>query len=172
MDKTRSKKTVAVLGGTFDPPHFGHLWLAKTTLATGLVDEVWLMPNFSHPWREPIAKAQDRLAMCQFLENKKIRASKIEIKRKGKSYTIDTVRELKIRYHYDFFWLMGSDRLIDLNKWKRTRELLKETEFIVFPRMIKISSSKIRERVKKGQSISDLVPKEVEEYIRKHKLYC
>lgn len=181
MDNTHSKSPrVAVLGGAFDPPHLGHFGLAKTALKTGLVDQVWLMPNFSHPWREAIAPAKDRLAMCKLLVNppspapgglRRARVSDLEIKRRGKSYTIDTVRELKRKFpDYVFFWLMGSDRLIDLKKWKVIERLLKEIKFIVLPKTT-VSSTKIRERIKKGLSISGLVPKKVEEYIRKHNLY-
>ncbi len=170
---------VAVLGSPFDPPHRGHLWLAEKALTTKLVDEVWLMPNFSHPWREPEATASKRTEMCELLKTDlpvgmqdKVKVSDLEIKRQGKSYTIDTVEELKNKYpDLTFFWLMGSDRLADLNKWKDIDKLLKEIEFIVLPKKPEISSTMIRDRIKKRLPISDLVTSRVEEYIKKNHLY-
>lgn len=174
MDKTRSKLLkIAIFGGSFDPPHLGHCQLVSQVLASGVVDEIWLMPAFISPLKNSVAPAADRLAMCRFLEREKIKVSDLEIKRGGKSYTLVTTGELKKRFKtYKFYWLIGTDLLGQLDKWYKFQELLKEIEFLVFPRKINISSSKIRERVKKGQSVADLVPKEAEEYIRKHKLYC
>jgi len=174
MDKKHSKiLKVGILGSLFDPPHRGHLFLARTALKTAVIDEVWLMPNYSHPWREAKESAQDRLAMCRLLvkNEQQIKVSEMEITRQGKSYTIDTVRQLKKQYpNYHFYWIMGNDRLIDLNKWKNIKQLLKEIEFIVLPK-IKISSTMIRGRLKNQLSIIDLVPKEIEGYIKKHRLY-
>ncbi|MBI5465290.1 nicotinate (nicotinamide) nucleotide adenylyltransferase [Candidatus Gottesmanbacteria bacterium] len=171
MDKTRSKKTIAIFGGSFDPPHLGHVSLIKKILKAGLVDEIWLVPNFSHKWKKIIASPNNRFKMCQLLIKNKTKVCDIEIKREGKSYAIDTIRELKREYPgYQFYWLAGKDLLRELPKWKDPEALKKEIEFIAFPKT-NVSSSKIRERIKKGLSITGLVPKKVEEYIRKHKLY-
>ena len=100
-----------------------------------------------------------------------IRVLDLEIKRGGKSYTIETVRKLKKLYPKNhFFFLIGSDWVVNLDKWYKIDELYKEIEFISLPRT-EISSSIIREKIKNGQSIKDLVPDEIEEYIKKHKLY-
>lgn len=172
MDKRHSKQaTVAIFGGSFDPPHLGHLGVIKKVLASGLVDEVWLIPNFSHSWKKTIASPDDRLKMCQLLKDSKVKTCDIEIRRGGKSYTIETVRILKKKYpdHY-FYWLLGKDLLKELSKWKDPEALKKEIEFIAFPET-KISSTLIRERIKKNLPITRMVPKKVAEYIKTHKLY-
>jgi nicotinate-nucleotide adenylyltransferase len=170
MDKRVSKTRIGILGSSFDPPHLGHLEITKKAPGLGLVDEVWLMVCFRNPWSEEVASVADRLAMAKLLTSKKIKVSDLEIKRGGKSYTIDTVLELKRRFKYNFFWILGSDHLKDLHKFKKADLLLQEMVFLVFPRS-KISSSVIRERVKKGQSIEKLVPAQIKKYIEEHKLY-
>ncbi|TSC53920.1 MAG: nicotinate-nucleotide adenylyltransferase [Microgenomates group bacterium LiPW_16] len=171
MDKMRSKKTIAIFGGSFDPPHVGHITLIKQVFASSVVDEVWLVPNFSHNWKKTIASPDHRFKMCQLLKNDKVKACDIEVRRGGKSYAIDTVRELKKKYpDYQFYWLAGKDLLKELPKWKDPEALKKEIEFIAFPKT-NISSTMIRERIKKGLPITGLVPKKVEEYIKEYKLY-
>ncbi len=170
MDKTVSKRRIGIFGGSFDPPHLGHLSLIRKALESHLVDEVWLVPNFTNPWRKAIASARDRLKMCQLLVEDKIRVCDLEIKRRGKSYTIETVLELKKRYPYQFFWLIGQDLISDLERFHQAEKLFREVIFLVFPRTT-VSSSEIRRKIKKGESISDLVTKKVENYIREKKLY-
>ena len=169
----RSKKTIAIFGGSFDPPHLGHAQVIKKVLASGLVDQVWLMPNFSHPWKKAEASVEERLAMCRILAVSKtpIRVCDLEIKRKRKSYTIDTVRELKKKYPgIKFYWVVGKDLLEELPRWQDPEALKKEIEFIAFPKT-NVSSTMIRERIKKGLSIAGLVPPQIEDHIRKNKLY-
>ncbi|MBI4999470.1 nicotinate (nicotinamide) nucleotide adenylyltransferase [Candidatus Gottesmanbacteria bacterium] len=171
MDKTVSKKKIAIFGGSFDPPHLGHQRLLSQVLASGVVEEIWLMPAFVSPWKRQLAMAKDRLGMCKLLVGKGIKVSDLEIKRQGKSYTIDTVRELKKRFPDDkFYWLIGSDMVKDLNKWHKADQLFREIEFLVFPRT-KTSSTDVRERVKRGLPISGLVQKEIEKYIKEGELY-
>lgn len=165
---------VAIFGGSFDPPHTGHLTLVKQVLAAGLVDEIWLMPTYISPGKRANASAQDRLAMCRLLAklvNKQVKVSNLETQRKGESYTVDTVGELKKRFKsLKFYWLIGSDLVRQLSQWERQNQLLKEIEFIVFPKT-GVSSTLIRERIRKKQTVTDLVPRKVEEYIKKHRLY-
>lgn len=184
---------VAILGSPFDPPHNGHLLMAKQTIDFGpRLDEVWLMPDFAHPWRKQIASARERLRMAGFLTSDKVRLSDLAIKKGGISFTIDIVRELREKFSHHFFWLIGSDTLKSFDKWKEAKNLLKEIPFLVFNRLdypvrksppgfilinspllvcTDISSSKVRERVRRGLSISGMVPENVEKYIKEHKLY-
>lgn len=185
---------IAVLGGRFDPPHWGHFWVARQVLEKGPdIDEIWLMPVYSHPWKKSVALPQDRFNMVSFLETEGIRASDIEIMRGGISYTIETIRYLKENYtKHNFYWVVGSDALSDFAKWRQAQKLATLIPFLVFPRSgypIKIlpfgmkridgaetvqtnlSSTHIRERLKNNLSIYGLVPEKVEEYIRKKNLY-
>lgn len=166
---------IGIFGGSFDPPHEGHLNLIKQVMLSKVVDEIWLMPTFISPWKNEAASAEDRSAMCELLTKDlplgwQVKVSDLEIKRRGKSYTIDTVRGLKKKFNHQFYWLIGSDLVKDLPKWHKAEELYREIEFLVFPRT-KISSTKIREKIKKGQPLNGLVPKNIEQYIKKHKPY-
>ena len=188
---------IAILGGSFDPPHLGHLLVAQQTLDFAKIDEVWLMPCFFHPFDKKITSGQKRLEMCQSaieeFNNRKIRVSDFEIRLKKKSYTIETILILKKTFKSDhFFWLIGSDNLSSFKKWKDWQKLLTETKFLVFPRidypltkipqgftLIKskrlissnLSSEAVRMRVKNGLSIKGLVTTVVEEYISRNRLY-
>lgn len=166
---------VAIFGGSFDPPHIGHEKLIKQALTAGVVEEVWLMPAFISPGKQAVASAQDRLVLCRlFVKSlgEKVRVADLEIKRGGESYTLETVRLLKAKFDqkHQFYWLVGTDLVGDLHRWEKAEGLFKEIEFLVFPRTA-LSSSAIRARIKKQLSITGLVPQEIENYIKKHRLY-
>ncbi len=166
---------IAVFGGAFDPPHLGHQQLVKYVLSSGVVDAVWLMPNFESTWKKTVAKPEDRLKMCQILTSEfpqeSVKVSPLEIEMAGKSYTLATVKELKKRYpDTNFYWLIGSELVETLPKWEKAEGLFKEINFLVFPRT-RLSSTEIRKRIEDGLPITGLVPKDVEQYIREHKLY-
>lgn len=186
---------IAVLGGSFDPPHLGHYLVVEQIKEIRKdIDKIILMPAFEHQWKPIQASAKDRLNMLRFLESKNVEMSKMEIQRKGGKYTIDTVRELKRMQPNDkLYFIVGSDILFEWERWEKTEELLQLTTFLVFPRdphrlpetilqgfeVIKdknlittnISSTVIRERVKEGKPITYLVPNGVEQYIMEHNLY-
>lgn len=185
---------IAILGGSFDPPHLGHYFVIKQVLELRKdIEKILLMPAFKHQWKPIQASPKDRLAMLRSLVNKKVEISDVELKRQGVSYTVDTVREVKNKTKADIFWIVGSDILSEFHRWEKTEELFSLTTFLVFPRdphhlpekipagfevirdknliTTSVSSTAIRQRVNEGKSISYLVPKEVEEYIIKHNLY-
>lgn len=185
---------IAVLGGSFDPPHIGHYLVVRQIAELRKdIDKILLMPAYSHQWKPIQAIAKDRLAMLKCLEDKKIEISDLEIKRKGGEYTIDTVRELKKNLDDQLYWIVGSDIIYEFDKWKKTDELLNLVTFLVFPRdpyhvpnkipagfeliqdknliTTNVSSTIIRKRVKSGKSITYLVPEEVEKYISRYNLY-
>src|SRR5579885_2003734 len=126
---------IAVFGGRFDPPHNGHIRIAKTLLKIRPdIDAIWLMPANTHPWKPMVASPADRLAMVKFLEEDKIKVSDRDIKRGGETYTIDTVREL-IKYRGNkYFWVCGIDQIKDFCRWKEYDELQNLIDFLVFPR--------------------------------------
>lgn len=185
---------IAVLGGRFDPPHLGHLWVAQQVLDfTHDIAEVILMPAFQHQWKETQVPWEQRFEMVSLITSKRITLSDIEMKRKGVSYSIDTIREIKKERRAEITWIIGSDIVSEFHRWERSTELFKEAEFLVFPRdpyhipedvirefkilrhpdlvTSNISSTIIRKRIKEGLSINNFVPDKVEEYINKNSLY-
>ncbi len=184
---------VGILGGSFDPPHFGHLLVTRQIREIVGLDEVWLMPYFAHNWDKTISSAADRLALAKLIEEEGIKVSDEEITQANKSYTLDTVRRLKAKFTHTFFWIIGSDILREFSRWKEPEQLVKETTFLVFPRngypipttlpvgfqvvassdlvTSNLSSTIVRNRLTKGLSVVGLIPEAVIRYIQEHKLY-
>jgi len=185
---------IAILGGRFDPPHIGHFLVAEQVLDFRKdIDKVLLIPAFEHQWKPTIASPQDRIEMLKSFVGPRIEISDVEIKRGGVSYSIDTVRTVKKETGAEIFWIVGSDILSEFHRWKKTEDLLKLATFLIFPRdphalpkvipegfevicstkllTTNFSSTLLRERVKQGKSIKNLVPEDVEKYIKEHNLY-
>lgn len=177
---------IAILGGSFDPIHEAHLKIAKTALKKMPIDEVWLMPAQDTPLKQQQAASfQDRCNMVQAAISpfRHMKLCRLEGERTQKSYTIDTVKELKRRYpQHTFCWLIGDDQAKQFSHWKDHEQLLKEIAFYVFSRtavfdlapcfhrvvmeLMDVSSSEIR----CGKKLH-YVPKAVRFYIGKHYLY-
>lgn len=186
------KKKIGCLGLSADPPHLGHLEIARLLLRKKLVDEIWLIPCYAHSFGKPLSEPRHRWQMAKLLERPGIKVSDVEFSRKGKSYTIDTIKILKEKYpSYQFFWIIGSDivKSKSYERWKDWDTLKALINFLVVSRegfkiedlpanfiliegkISNISSTNIRERVRHGFSIEKLVPQKVKEYIEKHNLY-
>ncbi len=195
---------IAILGGSFDPPHKGHVAIANRLIKLLHFDEVWLMPCYQHPFSKNLSSPDKRFKMTKYLEDNKtllrqgfggqVKVSDLEIKNKTTSYTIDTLKFLTEKYPKDkFCWVIGTDQVDNFTKWKKWQEIINNYKLIVVPRTgfkkeelelknitlidrekfppIYISSSLIRKRVREKKSISNLVPKKIEEYIIQNKLY-
>ena len=184
---------IALFGGRFDPVHNGHVAIANETLKDPTIDEVWLIPANTHPWRSIVASARDRLSMLYLVETPQIKASDIDIVRGGETFTIDTIRELHKTTDNQYIFIVGSDQINSFDKWRDSEELERQVPFLVFPRKGTVltrelppnfswltdkafeplddSATEVRRAVKAGESIAGLVPKVVEEYIKKHHLY-
>jgi nicotinate-nucleotide adenylyltransferase len=124
-----------ILGGTFDPIHFGHLVLAeKAREACGLTKVIFVPASVPpHKIGEVSTLAEDRLKMVELAiqDHPQFQASNIELTRMGPSYSIDTICELKTQGHGDeAFLIMGFDSLLDLYTWKEYRQILNETSII------------------------------------------
>ena len=119
---------IAIYGGSFDPPHKGHRLLAENLMKICGADRVIIIPAFLSPFKETSsASSEDRLKMCglAFPEDY-FTVSDIEIKRGGKSYTVDTLRQLKEENpDAQLFLFMGDDMLLSFDKWYRYEEILK-----------------------------------------------
>ncbi|MDP3988492.1 MAG: nicotinate (nicotinamide) nucleotide adenylyltransferase [Candidatus Levybacteria bacterium] len=185
---------IGILGGSFDPPHTGQYFVLQQILELRKdINKILIIPAFRHQWKKFEASTKDRLAMTKFLLQNKTEISEIEIKRRGISYAIDTIKEIKKETGAQIFWIVGSDIIPEFHRWEKSEELASFAKFLVFPRdpyhlptklpkgfelitgknlvTTNISSTIIRRRIKEGKSIEYLVPKEVEEYIRENNLY-
>ena len=114
---------IAVLGGKFDPPHFGHLLVINQILEkVDYIDKVLLIPVNTHPWKTIVASPADRLAMIKLLKSDRIEVADIDIKRGGQTFTIDTIKELTANKANKYYWVSGSDILSEFDKWKDHQE--------------------------------------------------
>ncbi len=133
-------RRIGILGGTFDPPHVGHLWLATLAADAIGLDRVLFMPAAQPPHKrgEKVTSAADRLVMTRLAisGNDAFELTLIEMERAGPSYTIDSVVELRRLYGDDaeLFLLMAADSLAQIDTWRQPDELLERIEWVVGPR--------------------------------------
>lgn len=132
-------KRIGIFGGTFNPPHIGHLILAETAADNLALDRVYFAPAASPPHKMgmPRAPVEDRVNMVELAiaGNERFRLSRKDIDRPGPHYAVDMVRLFAEEYpKAELFFLMGSDSLRDLISWARPRELLKTTSLVVMQR--------------------------------------
>lgn len=178
---------VALIGGSFNPPHVGHLWAATYVRAVEPVDEVWLMPAFQHPFGKQLVSFEHRLAMCERLcadASGWLKAVDVERQVGGQGWTVETLGFLH-RHHPDwtFSLVIGSDILKDLPSWRDFHRIRQLARVIVVhragypapeakgPPMAEISSSEIRHQLAQGARPDDRVPRAVLAYIEAHGLY-
>ena len=183
-------KKIGIYGGTFDPIHHGHLILGRQACEELGLDQLIFVPAALSPFKKAAyASGEIRLSMLQaaIVGQKNFLADDCELKRPPPSYSIDTVLQIRDRDPTaELFWLIGADNVSGLGKWHRIDALKKLVQFVVLDRgrtgqtarqypvvqrNIDISATEIRNRVASGRSIRYLVPKAVEEIIRKGNLY-
>ena len=186
---------VALLGGTFNPPHLGHISIANAALDQIAIDRVLFIPTNIPAHKDPDTRisAQHRLNMMNLITDRvpKFETDDCEIRRGGISYSIETAADLIDRNPLSSkpVLIIGDDLLDGFHTWHRVDELVKIVELYVahreFPgtkqfayehvylenEIVPISSAQIRNRVASGQQISLYVPAEVEKYIRTNSLY-
>jgi nicotinate-nucleotide adenylyltransferase len=187
------RKRVGILGGTFNPPHLGHLIIANEVLHALKLEEVRFMPNQKPPHKKMADKVteEQRLAMTELAiqDHEKFKLETIELKRKGCSYTYDTMQLLKAQEpDVDFYFIIGADMIEYLPKWYKVSELCKLVQFVGVNRPrystesempivsidipdISISSTLLRRRLSQQQSVKYLIPDQVISYIKEHSLY-
>lgn len=124
----KMKEKTAMFGGSFNPPHIGHLQLANAFIDELNLDRLLLIPAFVPPHKSGLnmAPPEHRLNMCRILEsyNPKIRTSDIEILRGGSSYTVDTLKQLKKLYpNSELFLIVGADMYMSLQSWRQPEEI-------------------------------------------------
>ena len=177
---------VAFFGGSFNPPHVAHQLVSLYVLETALVDELWLVPCWKHPFDKALAPYAQRLRMCELAAaalGPRARASDIEGRLGGESRTLLTITALR-KEHPDceFHLVVGADIEPELPLWYGAEELLRTVPRIVVGRggfpggsslaMPAISSTEVRARLARGDSVGELVPRAVNDYIREHGLYA
>ena len=195
---------VGILGGTFSPIHYGHLILAETAYDRFGLDKVLIMPA-GDPYFKDLNKMaadehRENMTRLAIKDNPHFEFSDIELKREGKTYTVDTLTELTSQYTDDeFFFIVGSDTLYNIEKWYRPTEIFQMAKLLTSCRNIEkeelnkqidylknkfgakiynlympnidISSTDIRDKVKHGMSIRYFTPDSVINYIQENKLY-
>lgn len=193
LEEMPDRQRVGILGGTFNPPHIGHLIMAEQVGKQLGLDKVYFMPDAEPPHvdRKPFIAGKHRVEMVRrsITGNPLFDLETMEIKRGGKSYTFDTMQELTTKNpHIDYYFIIGGDMVEYLPKWYRIDELVTMVNFVGvvrpgYPKTsqypiiwvdspeVAISSTQIRKMVKNGRSIRYVVPEDVEQYIMEEGLY-
>lgn len=188
---------IGILGGSFDPIHYGHLIVAEEVRIKIGLDKIIFIPVHIPPHKtSPLLSTSTRYRLVKkaIKNNSFFSVSDVEIKRKGKSYTWDTLLMLKKTHpRNQFYVIIGADEATQITSWRNYRQLLTGHKFIIVnrpgyalekkldktirarvkiikTREIDISSSEIRRRITTGQSIKYLVPESVEEHLAKLKI--
>lgn len=146
------ERTVGIMGGTFDPIHYGHLILAEYVLTEMNLDKIIFIPSGIPHLKsyKKVSNKKNRLKMTELgiKNNNKFEISTIEIDRHGNTYTVDTIKELNKKYQNTvFYFIIGADSLFDLLKWKSIDKLFNICNFIVANRGGTYSLDKIEERI-------------------------
>ncbi len=187
------RKAVGILGGNFNPVHYAHLIIADQVYHQLGLDKIYLMPSFEPPHvdQKTTINAEDRIEMLKksVATNNNLDLELTEIRRQGKSYTYDTMKELIERNpDVDYYFIIGGDMVEYLPKWHRIAELVDMVQFVGIKRpqcantspypiiwvdvpAIDISSSLIRKKVAAGCSIKYFTPDSVIDYIQEKGLY-
>lgn len=185
-------KRIGILGGTFDPPHIGHLLIAEEVRVELKLEEVWFIPTQEAPHKEKsMTNAIDRSSMLEIAvsSNPYFKVEPIEMERSGKSYSFDTMQELKHAYPENkFYFIIGADMVEYLPHWYKIEELLDLVTFVGVTRKgfqlyssneilsvdvptLDISSTFIRERLANNETVNYLIPESVYTYIKEKRLY-
>ena len=132
------KRKIGILGGTFNPIHVGHIYMAARAYKEFSLDKVLFVPVGDPPHKKDIevVDKEHRYTMVEIgidgLEGMEV--SRLEIERQGATYTIDTLNAFKEESDDEFYYIIGADTLFEITTWKRYEEVLKLTEFICFSR--------------------------------------
>lgn len=187
---------IGIYGGSFDPIHTGHAMLANYISQTGIIDELWLMVSKVNPLKTstPPASDEHRLRMADLVAEgcDNVRASGFELSLPSPSFTYRTLEELREYYpEHNFKIIIGSDNWQEFKRWRNPEKIIEEFGVIIYPRpgydiegelpegvkllegvpTVEMSSTFVRNQIKRGKNINYFVPRDVAEYIRRHELY-
>lgn len=183
---------IALFGGTFDPPHLGHQSVARYLITQNLVDQVWFVPVYTHPWAKSLHKTQltsypHRFEMVSLMIENNMKVAEF----KDVSFTLPTIEYFEKSYpQHQFSWVMGSEYLPKFHLFLESHPALINKPIFIYPReghpltpltpnmkaltqapLVTISSTQIRQRACKNESIQHLVTFKVSTYILTHNLY-
>jgi len=196
-------KKLGILGGSFDPIHNGHLLLARDVYEQLGLEKIIFIPAYIAPHKigQGIASAADRYNMVKLAveEIPYFAVSDVEIRKRGVSYTVDTMKIMKQQYSdYELFFIVGADSVPQLKTWHKINDLLTIVKFaavyrpgyddvltiakkdfgIASDRIIMVhtpeyavSSTMVREQIKNGKILTDMIHPAVADYIKEHQLY-
>lgn len=185
-------RRVGILGGTFDPPHLGHLIIAEEVRIELELEEIWFIPSYTPPHKdEAKTSATDRITMIRkaIKSNPYFKVNTIEIERSGKSYTFDTMKALREENKdIEFYFIIGADMVEYLPNWNRIEELIHLVTFVGVKRsgyllnstypvmevdipMIDISSTMIRNRLANKDGVQYFIVDPVYSFIKEKQLY-
>ena len=186
---------IGMLGGSFDPPHVGHLLIAVDAFEALALDKLYLIPAAIQPFKvgQAGASARDRVEMTRRLvgNDPRFAVDTMETERQGVSYSVDTVTAFAARHpDAERFFLVGTDVMPTFGSWREPDRIMKLAEVVVLSRgepvdssswrgsfrtvttrRVDVSSTEIRARIKAGQSIAGFVPPSVAAYIAEAGLY-
>jgi nicotinate-nucleotide adenylyltransferase len=194
------KKRIGLFGGTFNPIHCGHVKAAESVQNIFSFDRILFIPSYLPPHKESVdvASAAHRLKMVELAlaSFDRFFPSSVEIDARGTSYSILTLNKIKEMFpQTEAFFLLGIDAFLEIETWKDYEDVLEQCSFVVMSRpgfrlseakdiltekykiyllsinTLDISSSEVRERIRKNQPIEGLVPENVENYIKERRLY-
>jgi len=179
-------RTIAVYGGSFNPPHNAHVQVAKYLSTAPGIDELWIVPTYQHAFDKALPEFSHRLRMCQAAFATLARTQVLDIERElgGRSRMVRTLGALQQRHpDVQLRLVIGSDLIEEFSRWsepERIREIaplwivrregsdIKGASGPLFPA---ISSTDVRERLRRGADVSRSVPAAVIDYIAEHALY-
>lgn len=183
---TENAQRIGIFGGSFNPPHMAHVLVVAWALGTGEIDRVWAIPTGGHPFGKNLAPFEDRMEMARrafacFGELVEV----LDVEREPRvHYSIETMRALARGYPRNSWrWIMGSDTLLDAERWLEYDRLMELAPPLVIPRggraaatgfaLPNLSSTFIREELGKGNAagLAGLVPGGVLDWIQAKKLY-
>ncbi len=191
------KSTIGLYGGSFDPVHTGHVSIAQSFLASGFINELWILltPVSPHKHNQPVGyNHRFEMLKLAFRDFKSVQILTIENELPKPSYTYKTIQHLRSNYpELEFKYCIGEDSLAGFDSWKHPELILKEVDLLVAKRPgnekteistdiadkatfvdhtpIEISSTEIKLAIAGNKSIERLVDPKVESYIRTNKLY-
>ena len=196
--------TIAVFGGTFNPIHLGHREIIEEILKIDEVEKVVVIPTKIPPHKTVnyMASESDRVEMCKLAIKglSRVEISELELKREGKSYTVDTLKSISALYpDKDIAITIGADMVVTFDEWKDYKAIISSAKIITFSRVgtdyadyadglrflkdlgatlytvdkkiSNVSSSMVREALKSGNGVHNLLSEEVLKYIEENKLY-
>lgn len=189
---------LGLLGGTFDPVHAAHLAMSDGVFDACSLDKVLFVPAASPPHKDDVSITdffhRYKMVELAIAGDSRFEASSIESLRSGKSFTEDTLAEMRVLYpDADLYWIIGLDSACELHLWRNAHKLVEMARFVAVPRPgwsitdvepglrefitcvdipeMNVAATEIRDRVRRGDSIENMTPAPVAEYIKDHGLY-